>query len=61
MDDILKNIGIPIVSKCRYCEDGIEESLHHLFLTAQKLWRKFVSCAGSKVEGRNLFTIIGDW
>lgn len=63
-DDILKNMKIPIVSKYGCCEDGIEESLYHLFLIApiaQKLWRHFVVCVGFKVERRNLFTIIGDW
>lgn len=64
MDDILKSIGIVVVSKCWCCTGGMNETLDHLFLTspiAFKLWEFFVNCTSFKVEGQLLFPLIHQW
>lgn len=33
IDDVLRNMGNPIVSKCGCCDIGCIETLNHLFLT----------------------------
>lgn len=52
-DDVLRKMGIPIVSKCWCSGTGTEKTLDHLFLiapTTLKLWRHFVSCASFSVN-----------
>lgn len=56
-DDVLRTMGISIVSKCCYCDIGCAETLNHLFLTApiaQKLWKHFATCAGFKMEDTHI-------
>lgn len=63
-DDVLKTIGISIASRCACCNIGVEETLHHLFLTApiaQMLWRHFATCAGIRVAGRNIHNTVREW
>lgn len=63
-NDVLKRIGISIVSRCLCCVNGGEETLVHLFLTtpiAVKLWRYFITCVGLNMDGQNLSTIIVQW
>ncbi|WMV18188.1 hypothetical protein MTR67_011573 [Solanum verrucosum] len=48
IDDNLKKMKIPVVSKCYCCKKGEMETMTHLLLTApiaQKLWKQFASCA----------------
>lgn len=56
-DDVIKRMGIPVVSKY-YCYDtGAEETLNHLFLTAPialQLWKYFVTCSGFTITGQSL-------
>lgn len=57
-------MGIPIVSKCVCCDIRIDENINHLFLTspvAQKLWGKFVTCAGFAMEGSLILTLNKRW
>lgn len=60
-DDILRRMNIPIASRCWCCDNGMEETLDHLFLTAPlaiKLWTQFVSCAGFQISGSSLIATI---
>lgn len=60
-DDILRRMKIPIASRCWCCDNGMEETLDHLFLTAPlaiKLWTQFVSCAGFQISGSSLIATI---
>ncbi|KAH0701736.1 hypothetical protein KY290_016740 [Solanum tuberosum] len=66
-DDVLKRMRVHVVLKCYCCNEGKEETMQHLFLTApiaQKLWKHFASCAGISIEGvqlQQLITIWWDW
>lgn len=63
-DDILRGMGIPIVSKCPCCDVATVENLNHLFLIsplAQMLWRHFVTCARFSLQGEQLIATIQDW
>lgn len=63
-DDILRTIGISIVSKCWCYNVRAEETINHLFLTsftAQKLWKNFVTCASFALEDSQVGTIIFKW
>lgn len=63
IDEYLKRIKIPIVSKCRCCIVGKEENRDHLFFTsplARSIWKQFsnllgFSCSASTFKG-NLMT-----
>ncbi|WMV51732.1 hypothetical protein MTR67_045117 [Solanum verrucosum] len=62
-DDNLKRCRIPIVSKCYCYEEGCEETMNHLFLTAPvacKLWQHFVSSTGIKYAGNQLFPALNN-
>lgn len=60
-DDNLKRMKIHVVSRCFCCDKKEMEIGEHLFLiasTAQRLWKQFVTCAGIKVEGKQLHQLI---
>lgn len=63
-DDVLKRMGIPIVSRYWCCECVVEETLDHLFLTAsiaENLWRLFAYCAGFTIKSHSLLSNIFRW
>lgn len=64
-DDVLQIMGIPMVSKYYCCNNDVEKTqgtfINLTVHTAQKLWRHFVTCAGFKAGGRNLFITLNEW
>lgn len=63
-DDNLKRMRIQQVSRCWCCEEGKQETVSHLFLTAPiatKLWKLFATCAGINIDGMHLQQVIIKW
>lgn len=63
-DDILRNMGILVVSKYYCCDTDTEENLNHLFLIAPialRLLRQFVTCARFSLMRGHIYTTILDW
>ncbi|XP_042964784.1 uncharacterized protein LOC122299013 [Carya illinoinensis] len=65
VDDRLRRIGIPIVSKCNCCNHGAYEDLNHVLAEgdfAKSIWRKSALQVGMNVrEGRSWKETIGSW
>ncbi|KAH0655771.1 hypothetical protein KY285_030653 [Solanum tuberosum] len=63
-NDNLKRMKLKIASGYHCCEEYKQETMEHLFQTsptAQRLWKKFVSCAGTELNGVHLQQLIISW
>ncbi|XP_060182250.1 uncharacterized protein LOC132611910 [Lycium barbarum] len=64
LDDVIRNWGYHMPSKCFCCAEPTEESVPHIFLrcqTAQRAWSYFSATAGINIAGLNLHQVITKW
>lgn len=64
LDQNLKDIRIPLVSKCQCCLRGFEEDKEHLFNDgdiASQLWKHFEGLMGMKISPTNIKSRLLSW
>ncbi|XP_009779565.1 uncharacterized protein [Nicotiana sylvestris] len=61
LDDFMRRLGYIMPSKCWYCTQPEEETLHHLFFssdTARNVWRYFLLRVGINMQGLTMHQAI---
>nr|XP_016469786.1 PREDICTED: uncharacterized protein LOC107792109 [Nicotiana tabacum] len=61
LDDFMRKLGYSMASKCWFCAEPNEETLTHLFYTAnavRTVWKYFLNMAGIATEGLSLHQAI---